>query len=393
MRIGLLTTSFPRHDRDSAGCFVLGFARALCAEGHQVDVLAPEPREPQTAPGWPAIDVHHVAYLRPRALQRTFYSAGVPDNLARDPTAWLGLAPFSIALTREAHRRAGDWNAMVSHWALPCALAAGMARRQKPHLAVLHSADVHWLARLPLRAQLATQIARSATALWFVTQQQRDRFLELLPSAEPKPHTLVCPMGVELPQALEACDREQLRRRYGLQGFSVLSLGRLVPIKGVDVAIRAVAACGVTLLLAGAGPEHSRLCELAGRLHADVRFFGEVSGQQKSELFRVADAFVLPSRRLLDGRSEGLPIALLEAMMYRLPIVASNLPGIAELLSEPPLNRWLVPADQPQALANALHRLRSSAHERTAAANACRVTADRHTWQRVAARALRVLDS
>src|SRR3954454_12000613 len=101
MRIGLLTTSFPRFVGDVPGHFVLGFARALSELGHTIEVLAPEPRErafmaPLSLPG---VSVHWVRYA-PRPLERTFYGAGVLDNLRSDPLAALGLMPFTAALAR-----------------------------------------------------------------------------------------------------------------------------------------------------------------------------------------------------------------------------------------------------------------------------------------------------
>ena len=70
MRIGLLTTSFPRDDKDIAGHFVLGFARALADRGHTLEVLAPEPTRGAGPAQWPGVQVHWVPYLRPRGLQR-----------------------------------------------------------------------------------------------------------------------------------------------------------------------------------------------------------------------------------------------------------------------------------------------------------------------------------
>ena len=92
MRIALLTTSFPRFDGDVPGLFVLGFARALAERNHRVEVFAPEPSEELAPPAWPGVEVRWLPYMRPRRLARTFYGAGVPDNLSRDPAAWLGLA-------------------------------------------------------------------------------------------------------------------------------------------------------------------------------------------------------------------------------------------------------------------------------------------------------------
>src|SRR5262252_7259949 len=202
MRVGILTTSFPRTPRDSAGSFVLGFARALRDEGADVEVLAPQPRECIEPMREAGLRVRHVRYLWPRALQRTFYGAGVPDNLRRDPLAWLGPLPFSVALAQHARAACAGWDAIVSHWALPCALAAARVRGIKPHLAVLHSADVYALCHLPGATRWARRIVRGADGLWFVTQAHCDRFFELLPRGERdvlRERAWVAPMGIDLP--------------------------------------------------------------------------------------------------------------------------------------------------------------------------------------------------
>ncbi|HTU61260.1 MAG TPA: glycosyltransferase family 4 protein, partial [Polyangiales bacterium] len=289
MRVGLLTTSFPRYTGDVAGNFVLGFARALQQHGHHVDVLAPEPRELFTDSNEPGIDVHHVPYARPRALQRTFYGAGVPDNLARDPLAWLGLAPFCGSLGYQAWKRSAEWDAVVSHWAVPCALAAAAIRGRRRHIAVLHSADIHLLSRLPGRAQLARAIARGADVLWFVTEAQQQRFRALLPHDEPMPRSLICPMGIDVSErdVFDEDTRAAFRRRHQLQGFCVLLLGRHVAIKGYDVALRAAALGGdVTLLIAGEGPMRSTWMRQARELGVRARWLGPVHGDEKQRWLR-----------------------------------------------------------------------------------------------------------
>jgi glycosyltransferase involved in cell wall biosynthesis len=395
MNIGLLTTSFPRHGQDIAGHFVLGFARALAQHEHRVEVLAPQPREIGAATHWPGITVQHVPYLRPRSWQRTFYGAGVPDNLARDPRAWLGLAPFCASLVWAARRRAPAWDAVISHWALPCALVAGAVRASSPHIAVLHSADIHWLAKLPARAAFAARIAGTADALWFVSEAQRARFLALLPARTQQPHTLVSPMGIEPPSTttLEPAAREHFRRSHGLQGFCVLLLGRLVPIKGIDVALAAAAEGGMTLLIAGEGPAHAELVKQAQRLRVRVRWLGNVLGADKQRWFQAADAFALPSRRMPDGRSEGLPCALLEALAHGLPVVASRLEGISELLAEHGLGRQLVPANDPAALRAALIALRDGPARAREILTIGRHIVERYAWSRVGAQLCELLDA
>jgi glycosyltransferase involved in cell wall biosynthesis len=393
MRIGVLTTSFPRSDRDSAGAFVLGMSRGLVAAGHSVEVLAPEPRERDACMQWPGIRVQHVPYLRPRALQRTFYGAGVPDNLARDPLAWLGLAPFSAALVRAARAHAHDWQALISHWALPCALAASCVKRHGPHIAVLHSADLHLLERLPMRSTWAARIARDADALWFVTEPQRRAFLDWLPRSVSKPCTTVCPMGIELPirELSDTLERADFRRSQRLHDFTSLVLSRLVPIKGIDTAVRAAALGGMSLLIAGEGPERSRLEHLATTCGARVRFLGQIAGADKQAWLSAADAFVLPSRQLANGRSEGLPTALLEAMAHGLPVVASKLSGIDSLLAANGLADCLVPANDPAALCTALQALRDDPARAHRSASAGRKLAEQFSWSRVTAKMLALI--
>ena len=395
MRVGMLTTSFPRDDHDIAGSFVLGFARALRAQGHDIDVLAPEPRTRVPPPRWPGIAVRHVPYLRPRALQRTFYGAGVPDNLRRDVAAWLGLLPFTCALTAAAHGGGRDWQALISHWALPCALAAGLVvRRHQRHVAVLHSADVHLLTRVAGGRALARAIARGADALWFTNRQHEAEFLALLPPHARTPERVVSPMGIDWPSPRDhaAERRAQFRRRHRLERFSVLTLGRLIPIKGIDLAIRAAAAGGMTLLVAGDGPERPTLERLARELRADVRFLGLITGQDKRDWIEAADAFALPSRRLASGRSEGVPTALLEAMAHGLPLCAADVGGVSDVLGSSALASQLVTPDNPAALAATLYALRDCASLARTVSEHGRKLARSYAWDRLGPRISKLIE-
>jgi glycosyltransferase involved in cell wall biosynthesis len=265
----------------------------------------------------------------------------------------------------------------------------------KPHLAVLHSADVHALCRLPNRTHWAQRIARGANGLWFVTRAHCERFLALLPVHErelTQARTWVAPMGIELPERVSG-DREQARRDLGLTRFTALALGRHVPVKGIDVLLRASRDRPWTLLIAGHGPERARWEAEARRLGVDARFLGEVASTQKRLLLMAADAFALPSRVLRSGRSEGSPVALLEAMAFGLPIVASAVGGIPELLPRDDSAGMLVPPDQPEHLTNALERLRLDDALRANMGACARELAQKHRWSRAIEPALSVLSA
>jgi glycosyltransferase involved in cell wall biosynthesis len=386
MRIGLLTTSFPRHEADIAGHFVLGFARALAARGHSLEVLAPEPAEPIEPPAWPGVQVRFVPYMRPRRAARTFYGAGVPDNLRRDPRAWLGLAPFTAALLRAALQRRAQWDALVSHWALPCGLLAGAVRQGRPHLAVLHSADLHLLSRLPLRSSTAERIAAGASHLLFVSERQRQSFVGWLPArARDRARCHVQPMGCDA-AAEPAEDRARLRQQLGLDRFTLLTIARLVPVKGLAEAVQALRdRADLTWLIAGDGPERDHLSALGRGAQLQVRLLGTTTGARKQALLRAADAFVLPSRVLSSGRSEGMPTAALEAMAHGLPTIASDVGGISEWVRHLDTGLLIDPRS-PESLLRCIDRLITQpALVQTLSARA-RAESARHCWSAIAPR-------
>lgn len=384
MRIGVITTSFPRYTQDIAGNFVLASCRALVERGHTIEVLAPEPAEATTPLTSDNLRVSYVPYLRPRSWQRTFYGDGVPDNLVNDPRAWLGLAPFSVALASAVASHAVHWDAVITHWALPCALAASLRPKRCRHLSILHSADVHLLARLPGRRALASAILNGAEHLWFSSDSLRQKFSTLL-DARARDQLVdksTChPMPVAAPLATES--RDVLRARLNLRGFVALALGRLVPVKGLEHAIEAVRGTNVQLVIAGDGPERARLEQAAQPLGAQVRFVGTVVGQQKSDWMAAVDAFVVPSIVLASGRTEGVPTAAIEAMTHSCPVVSSNVGGVGDLITDQD-NGVLVSPGNPAALRAALLTLEREPHLRDALAVAARESTQRLRWDHVA---------
>lgn len=383
MRIGVLTTSYPRFEGDVAGVFVRGMARALAARGHTLEVLAPKPAAGEAPLTDPGVTLRWIDY---GAGLRTFYGAGVPDNVRRDPRAWPGLLSFPRALLEETRARAQSWDALVSHWALPSALVAGRVRGERPHLAVLHSADVHLMARLPLSGRIAARVGASADELWFASNALRKRFLHLLapvPRARLASRAHASAMGVELEPP--SASRRALRQRLRFDRFTLLSVGRLVPIKGLRHAIDAIGGdAGVELVIAGEGPSQLELARRAAQRRARVRFLGVRTGRDKADLFAAADALVLPSIELSSGRTEGTPTVVLEAARAGLPVVASASGGVAELFDEE--SAWLVPPADVDALRRALRACALEPGARRSKAAAAREIGEAFTWEVLAPR-------
>lgn len=354
MKIGLLTTGFPRFDGDCAGSFLLTLARGVVGRGHTLRVLAPEPQHDRPVPRWPGIELRWVPYLRPRARQRTFYGSGAPDNLRLQPLRWAGAASFGPALYHASERELSDCDALISSWCVPSGWVASKTASGRPHLCICHATDVRWLSKMPGGGHVARGIEAGATSMWFLSDPLRRQFFEtagLHPSAVP---AHVGPMPIDPPEVLLE-SRSELRQRLGIDDFTVLCLGRLVPVKGVDQLLHAVAALRdpIGVRIAGDGPELGNLRALAERLRINATFDGWVVGERKEALLRACDAIVVPSRP-----ADGLPTVLLEAKARALPIIATAAGAIPHHLGGD-ADAVLVPPNDRAALTRAIRQLRA----------------------------------
>ncbi len=145
----------------------------------------------------------------------------------------------------------------------------------------------------------------------------------------------IIPSSVDLTRFRADLDGGPIRERLGLRPEQrVLAFtGRLVPHKGVDQILRALAALppDVALIVIGRGPRLSSLVALARRLGVEdrVRFLPEVSDEELPLHLRAADLFVFPSQ----NRLEGFGLVIAEAMACGLPVVVADLPGVRELIT------------------------------------------------------------
>lgn len=178
---------------------------------------------------------------------------------------------------------------------------------------------------------------------------------ELRAAGVPDARIHAIPNGVDLERfrPTTPAERDTLRRALGLgPGPHVVYTGRLSPEKGVDVLVEAWPGVvrripSARLVLVGDGAERDRLVEAAQRagVGGSVQLAGAV--QDVAPWLRAADAAVLPSR------TEGMPVAMLEAMACSVPVVATAVGGSVEVLSDGVTGR-LVPSERPDALADGL---------------------------------------
>lgn len=206
-----------------------------------------------------------------------------------------------------------------------------------PYDVVLHGAEVTVPGRLPgLRQALAAVLRRArhvVSAGEYAAREAERAAGRALP-------VTVVPPGVDVDrfQPLSDGERVTARRHLGLpvEGEVVVAISRLVPRKGFDVAIRAVAALrdrrpDLVLAIAGGGRDEQRLRRLAAELRAPVQFLGRVSHDDLPRLYACGDVFTMPCRTRWGGlEQEGFGIVFVEAAACGVPQVAGESGGAAE---------------------------------------------------------------
>jgi len=249
----------------------------------------------------------------------------------------------------------------------------------RPVTITARGSDLNVIARYALPRRMIVGAARGAAELITVCAALRDVLAGL---GVPASTVTVLRNGVDLAQFRPPGDRAALRVQLGLAGPVVLSVGNLVPLKGHDLVIRALAALpGVALVIAGAGPEEAALRRLASEegVADRVRFLGRVDQATLTGWYGAADAFVLASE------SEGLANVLLESMACGTPVAATAVGGTPEVVSTPAAGE-LIRERTPAGIAAALGRLLA----RDAAREATRRHAEGFSWDETA-RGLREL--
>jgi poly(glycerol-phosphate) alpha-glucosyltransferase len=323
----------------------------------------------------------------------------LPDQALVDARIFQTSVPLyhpgiSLGFARAAKRSIADfdfvhvhgvWN-FPSWWSMRTAIHAGV-----PFMVAPHGSFEPWAMRRNGRRkgiyarEVELPLMNRAWAIHALSLTERDQ-VKALGLAAP---VEVLPNGVDL--SWFGCAGLDLRR-FGVpaETRTLLSLSRLHPKKGIDVLIRGFAQFAkvvpnVHLLIAGSDQNDGYAGILrdlvnTNELGARVQFIGEIFAPAKYELLRAVDAFPLISH------SEGLPIAVLEAMGASLPVIITpgcNLPEVATS------GAGLVVDPDASEVTRALHAVFGDGAAAARMITAARRTIETHfTWRQIADQSL-----
>ena len=276
--------------------------------------------------------------------------------------------------------------------------ALGPRLRAAPYVAVLHGAEVTVPGRLPGSRAALRRVLRGAAGVVAAGTYPAEEAARAAGRALPG---LVVPPGVDVERFRPDSDagRAATRKRFGLPERAPLVLGvsRLVPRKGFDVLIDAVARLArhsfpggpVHLALAGSGRDRDRLAKRAARAGLGDRFhlLGRVPDEDLAAVYACADVFAMCCRERWAGlEAEGFGIVFLEAAACAVPAVAGRSGGAWEAVEDGRSGFVVDPLDAG-AVAAAVGRLLAEPALRTAMGADARTRAEQEfAYDHLAAR-------
>lgn len=332
MKLLTFSTLFPNTEQPNHGIFVETRLRYLVASGKvESKVVAP-------VPWFPSANSRFGSYARfarvPAQEDRNGFDVLHPrfvsiPKIGMEMAPWLMTEGVKSAIGRLIDE-GFDFDAIDSHYFYPDGVAAVALGRyfNKPVVITARGSDISLIPQHRIARKLIQHAAAGADAIITVCTALKTELVQLGVDAR---KVTVLRNGVDL-QRFQPGNRAALRAALGVDGFVLLSVGNLQPVKGHDLAISALPLIpDATLMLAGAGPELARLQALARQLGvADrVRFLGSVPQVDLAQYYGAADSLVLASSR------EGWANVLLESMACGTPVVASNVWGTPEVVAAP----------------------------------------------------------
>lgn len=339
MRVLTFTSLYPSQARPRHGIFVEARLAAMQRVAPvQAHVVAPVPWFPSAGERFG----RYAAYARTAAREvRIGNEVIYPRHLVLPGigmyTQPLTMASAGARALGRLRREGIEFDVIDAHYFYPDGVAAALIARRKgiPLVITARGSDVNLLPQFAWPRRLILWAAAQAQAIVTVSAALAERLRELGVPAE---KISVVRNGVDITR-FAPVERSEARARLGLPpGPLVVSVGNLVPEKGHEQVVDALSQMpDVRLLIVGDGPGRARLARRIETLGLSSRVT-LLPVQPQSELkwiYGAADVLALASGR------EGLPNVVLEALACGVPVVASRVGGVPEIITESVAGRLL----------------------------------------------------
>jgi glycosyltransferase involved in cell wall biosynthesis len=348
-----LTSVYPRFNEDTEVPWLRIFMRELAARGCGVTVAAPSYKglKSHTIDGIP---VRRYRYA-PANLEFLTHDEGAPSKIARNPLLQLLAVPYVISGSLKTLFLCLKLKPAVIHvhWPFPHAFMALFARLFRGRTKIVltfYSAELLLAKKKKWIRPILKHFIKRADSVIAISAFAKDtvksiydRDIEILPYGT----TLRNASGAAAPRPPSG-------------KFRILFVGRHIERKGIEYLIKAAASLNPALYqvrIVGQGDLTEKLkTQAAKEAPGQVVFLGKISNEELEKEYQNAGCFILPAIVDSRGDTEGLGVVLIEAAEYGVPVIASAVGGIVDVVIDGKTG-LLVKEKSPQDLADAIKRL------------------------------------
>ncbi len=237
--------------------------------------------------------------------------------------------------------RAYSIDIVHAHWAVPSGFLACLVCRKTPVVITLRGSDVNMFGKRHLFQQSVKYTFQHSTKMVALANDLREVAIALGADGS---KIEVIPSGIDT-NLFKPIDKKTTRTILGMKNcFQIIFAGNLISLKRVDMIIRVCSRLfhhypHIYLTIVGEGPERVNLEQLVrDRDFENLQFTGRIAYDKMPLYIGASDVLVLPSK------SEGLPNCVQEAMACGVPVIATNVGGLPELI-EDGINGYLVDSE------------------------------------------------
>ena len=356
-----LATTYPNSEKSHKPKFVHLLNKELSNLGYDVEVIVPHVKGFLEKLTLNSINIHFFRYL-PEKLELNNLS--IPDELKKSKFNYLKIVilftSFFFFTFRLAIKKNPDF--FHGHWAFPTGVIAVILALlfKKKSLITSHYAEIPLIKKSKFLIKITSYFLNRATHIVAVSSFTKQELINLGIHAEKISIIKSTPNFISNNYSSEELILFK-KTHFDLSDTLILFVGRLVENKGIKYLIEAIPKVSkktLQLVIVGNGPLSIELQDLCKSLNLSnrVTFFQKIDDKDLAMIRTLSDIFILPS--IIDSRgiTEGLGLVIPEAMYSGLPVIASSVGGIPDIITHMK-NGLLVPQKNSTSIAESIDLL------------------------------------
>ena len=356
-----LATTYPESKESKKPKFVHVINKELIKLGLQVKTITPHSKDSLTTEVLDGVLIRRFKYL-PQDYE--FNYSSIPDEISKSKIGNLKLILMVIAFFTftfyECIKEKPD--VFHAHWSFPGGVIAFIMSKifRRKFVVTIHGGEIPLLKKFKLIRRIVVFALNRAVIVCANSNYSRNEFLKMGVK-----ENKIIRLNVPPNFVLHSSDQqilESFRSKFADPSKKiVLFCGRLVERKGVEYLIKAITEIkmnNVHLIIVGGGELANELHELTKSLKLEnkVTFYGRASDEELGWFHDISDIFICPSIVDSKGITEYLGLVIPEAMESGLPVIATSVGGIVDIITNE-VNGLLVPQKDPVAIARAIERI------------------------------------